>query len=148
MKRISLWCVVLALLVTGCATTQTALQRRTYEMKDLEGSYDDALKATMQVLQDNGYIIKSSDHASGVIQAETGSKMVFFKGMVNTEISVTLEQFGANVVKERISIIEKVKNSSQYGTFENSKIIDDPALFQRLYEEIQKEMFIRKNLNR
>lgn len=136
------------LVLTGCQTTRTALQRRTYEAKELEGTYDNAFKATMQVLQDNGFIIKSSDHAGGVIQGETGVKMIFFRGMVNQEITVTIEQFGKNVVKQRMSIIEKSKASSQYGTFENSKMIEDADLFQKLYEEIQKEMFVRENLER
>jgi hypothetical protein len=151
MKKLSLCCVVLALLITGCATTtQTALQRRTYEAKELEGTFDDAFKATMQVLQDNGYVIKNTDHAGGVIQAETGIKKEFWSGsMTNVEITATLEQFGANTVKERLSLIRKIKNTYAYGTTkENSEIIDDPELFQKMYDEIQKEMFIRKNLNR
>jgi hypothetical protein len=38
--------------------------------------------------------------------------------------------------------------TSQYGTQEDSVIIDDPELFQRMYNDIQKEMFIRKNLGK
>lgn len=124
-----------------------SLQRRSIESKELEGNFDDAFKATLQVFQDYGYIIKDSDHQSGVIHGETGIKQVWFR-MENFEITATLEQFGVNIVKERISLIKKVKSSSQYGTQENSLIIDDPALFQQLYDAIQKEMFIRKNLNK
>ena len=148
MKRAVLCCLVLVLALTGCATTQTAAQRRTYEAKDLTGSYDDAYKATVQVLQDYGYIIKYADHKSGVIQGETGVKMGWFGRMDNTEITATLEQFGENTVKERLSLVGKYKMSSQYGTQENSKIIDDPELFQKIYDDIQKEMFVRQNLNR
>ncbi|MCX5679790.1 MAG: hypothetical protein NTZ95_03945 [Candidatus Omnitrophica bacterium] len=149
MKRLSLGCVVIALFLAGCATVQlTPDQKRTIEARELEGVYEDAFKATLQVLQDNGYVIKSSDHASGVIQGETGVKMGWFGRMDNTEITVTLEQFGANTVKERMTVVGKVKVSSQYGTHEDSKNIDDPELFQKLYNEIQKEMFIRKNLNK
>lgn len=125
----------------------SAMQRRTIESRDLEGSFEDAFKATLQVFQDYGYIIKDSDHASGVIHGETGIKQAFLV-MENYEITATLEQFGSNVVKERISLIRKVKSSSQYGTQENSVIIDDPELFQKIYNDIQKEMFIRKNLSK
>ena len=134
-------------LFLGCATTMDTMQRRAIESKELEGNFDDAFKSTLQVFQDYGYIIKDSDHASGVIHGETGIKQVWFS-MENFEITATLEQFGVNVVKERISLIKKVKSSSQYGTQENSVIIDDPELFQKLYNDIQKEMFIRKNLNK
>ena len=46
------------------------------------------------------------------------------------------------------SVFECVVDPAQWVTFENSKVIDDPELFQKLYEQIQKEMFIRKNLNK
>ena len=132
----------------GCATTLDTMQRRLIETRDLEGNFDDCFKATLQVFQDHGYIIKDSDHASGVIHGETGIKRVLFM-MENYEITATLEQFGQNIVKERITLVKKTKTSSQkYGTQENSAIIDDPALFQKLYDDIQKEMFIRKNLSR
>jgi len=133
----------------GCATTQlTALQRRTLETKDLEGKYEDAFKATVQVLQDEGYIINNADFKSGVIQGETGIKQDFWGIMRNSEVTATLEKFGENTVKERISFVNKKKSSSQYGTQENSTRVEDPDLFQRIYNNIQKEMFVRKNLSR
>lgn len=139
--------VAILFFLAGCATTMDAMQRRSIESKELEGNFDDAFKATLQVFQDYGYIIKDSDHQSGVIHGETGIKQVWFS-MENFEITATLEQFGTNIVKERISLVKKIKASSQYGTQENSLIIDDLALFQKLYDDIQKEMFIRKNLSK
>ena len=68
--------------------------------------------------------------------------------MGNYEITATIEQFGDNTVKERITLVKKVKSSSQYGTQENSEIVDDPEFFQKIYDEIQKEMFIRQNLSK
>jgi hypothetical protein len=137
--------LALVFFLSGCATPLTPMQRRGIESRDLEGLFEDAYKATLQVFQDNGYIIKDSDHQSGVIHGETGIRQVWF-GMENFEITATLEQFGSNTVKERITLVKKVKASSQYGTQENSTIVDDPAFFQKLYDEIQKEMFVRKNL--
>jgi len=145
------WCFAMLLLImsAGCATTQlTALQRRALESRDLKGKYDDAFKATVQVLQDEGYIINNADFKSGVIQGETGIKQGFWGVMRNSEVTATLEQFGDNTVKERISFINKVKSSSQYGTQENSTRLEDPELFQRIYDGIQKEMFVRENLNK
>ena len=145
------WCfaILLALLSSGCATSQlSALQRRTLESKDLEGKYEDAFKATVQVLQDEGYIIKNADLESGVIQGETGIKQNFWGTMKNSVVTATLEQFGETTVKERKSFVNKAKSSSQYGTQENSIRVEDPELFQRIYDNIQKEMFVRKNLNR
>lgn len=137
---------VLNLFLVGCATTLSPMQRRSIEARDLEGDIGDAFKSTLQVFQDNGYIIKESNLQSGVIHGETGIKRGFLGVMINLEITATLEQFGENKVKERISLIKKTKYSSQYGTQENSGIIDDPIIFQKMYDDIQKEMFIRKNL--
>ena len=139
--------LTVGLFMAGCATTMDAMQRRSIETKDLEGSFDDAFKATLQVFQDYGYIIKDSDHQSGVIHGETGIKQVWFR-MENYEITATLEQFGPTTVKARVSLVKKLKSSSQYGTQENSEILDDPVFFQKLYSDIQKEMFIRKNLSK
>ena len=141
--------ILLTIISAGCATTQlSALQRRTLESKDLEGKYDDAFKATMQVLQDEGYIINNADYKSGVIHGETAIKRDFWGVMKNSEVTATLEQFGENTVKERISFVKKVKSSSEYGTQENSTRVEDPELFQRIYDNIQKEMFVRENLSR
>ena len=141
--------MLLMIMSAGCATTQlTALQRRSLESRDLEGKYDDAFRATVQVLQDEGYIIKNADFKSGVIQGETGTKQDFWGVMRNSEVTATLEQFGENTVKERISFVNKNKSSSQYGTQENSTRIEGPEFFQRIYDNIQKEMFVRQNLNK
>ncbi len=147
MKHLLAVCAV-AIILSGCAPTLSSMQRRSIEGRDLEGRFEDAFKATLQVFQDHGYIIKSSDYQSGVIQGETGIKQSWWTGMTNFEITATIEQFGENTVKERISIVKKNKSSSQYGTHENSKMIGDPKVFQKLYDAIQKEMFVRRNLNK
>lgn len=145
--------VALLLIVAGCETTHqlSSLQRRSFESKDLEGKYEDAFKSTLQVLQDYGYIIKNADYQSGVIQGETGvkkSKNYFWDCLlVNFEITATMEQFGENKVKERLSLIKKSKHAV-YGGEAASKIVEDPELFQRIYDDIQKEMFVRHNLNK
>jgi len=146
LKRIGIL-LVSVVLIAGCATELTPLQRRGIESRELEGDFEDAFKATIQVFQDDGYIIKDSDHQSGIIHGETGIKQVWF-AMQNFEITATLEQFGANKVKERITLVKKMKSSSQYGTQESSEIISDPQLFQKMFDDIQKEMFIRKNLSK
>ena len=146
MKRLSF--ILLCVFLAGCVATTTPLQRRSFEARDLDGKFKDAFKATLQVFQDNGYIVKESDYDSGVIQGETGVKRNWLGVMTNYEITATIEQFGDNTVKERITLVKKVKSSSQYGTQENSEIVDDPEFFQKIYDEIQKEMFIRQNLSK
>ena len=145
--------IIPLLVLTGCASTQlTPLQMREMQCKDLEGSFDNAYKATLQVFQDYGYIIKNSDYQSGVIQGGTATKRHknwFWNGlMASSEATATIEQFKDNLVKERITLVDKAKSSSQYGTHENSKVVEDPAIYQRMYDDIQKEIFVRKNLSK
>ena len=68
--------------------------------------------------------------------------------MISSEITATVEQFQDNLIKERINIIDKSKSSSQYGTHENSKVVETPEIYQKIYDDIQKEMFVRKNLSK
>ena len=135
----------LGVFITGCNEVQlTSLQRKQLESKDLQ----DAYKSTLQVLQDYGYAIKNTDYNSGVIHGETGIVRNFWGIMRWTEITITLEQFGDNTVKERMAIFQKEKSSSQYGTHEKSKVVETPELFNKMYDDIQKEMFIRQNINK
>lgn len=137
--------LVAILAVAGCATTGMSVQqRRSVEAKEMEGIFDDAFKATLSVLQDSGYIIKHTDYKAGVIQAETGSKIGFW-GDVNHEVTVTMEEFGENRVKERITFIKKV-DMGDFG--KTSKIVEDPEMMKRLYADIQKQMFIRAELKK
>jgi len=45
-------------------------------------------------------------------------------------------------------LIKKKKDSSQYGTQEASNMVDDVELFKKIYDDIQKEIFVRKNLSK
>jgi len=67
--------------------------------------------------------------------------------MFNDEATATLEQFGPDTVKERLSLVRKRKFFSKY-TNEDSETILDESLYQKMYEDIQKEIFIRQNLNK
>ncbi|MBU0477111.1 hypothetical protein KKC91_00880 [bacterium] len=138
----------LLLSITGCATEYSTLkpsQRRLVEAKELEGSFDIAYKATMQVLQDNGYIIASSDYNGGVIKGETGWKPRGIFVPRQYEVSVLIEAWGENKVKERLTFL--LKEDLGLGS-QRSRLIEDPKQLQRFYDEIQREIFIRQNLNR
>lgn len=150
MYRFCLAILILPMIVGCNESLMTNLQRRDLQSKDLEGNYDNAFKANLQVFQDYGYIIKSADYDSGVIHGATATKRKSWLSglMISSEITATIEQFQDNLIKERISIVDKSKSSSQYGTHENSKIVETPETYQKIYDDIQKEMFVRKNLSK
>jgi len=123
------------------------------ESKELEGSFDDAFKATIAVLQDKGYQIKTSDHDGGIIYAETGLTNVkdylFGLGTYQTKATVNFEKFTEKRTKIRISISTEIY-PLPIGDLGNIKAgpVEDPQVYQDLYAEIQKEMFRRTQLNK
>jgi len=141
------------LFVAGCneKAQLTDSQLRQFQTKDLQGTFDNAYKATLQVFQDYGYVIKNTDYNAGVIQGETGFKKhkdYFWNGaMINTEATATLEQFGPDIVKERLSLVDRRKVLGYYN-YENTEKADNPELYQKMYDDIQKEIFVRQNINK
>ena len=67
--------------------------------------------------------------------------------MVNSEATATLEQFGPNIVKERLSLVNSW-TYVYYGGDVKSETVVDSQLYQKIYDDIQKEIFIRQNLNK
>lgn len=140
----------------GCVTAPsqlTPLQRRVMESKELEGSFDDAFKATIAVLQDKGYLIKTSDHSGGLIYAESALMNVkdFWFGMGNYQFKATVnfEKFTENRTKIRISISTEIVPPFiiNLGSIKAGPV-EDPQVYQDLYAEIQKEIFRRAQLNK
>ena len=124
----------------------TSLQRRVMEAKELEGTFDDAFKATIAVLQDKGYMIKTSDFTGGIIYAETSSgTFVPFQSSSAYKATVNFEKFTNDRTKIRISLYRDT-----YDGFSGVQggPVQDPQIYQDLYAEIQKEMFRRAQLNK
>ncbi|MDP2939147.1 MAG: hypothetical protein Q8O13_03575 [Candidatus Omnitrophota bacterium] len=135
------------LLLIGCASTQSlsSLQRRAIEAKELEGSFNDAFKATLQVLQDKGYVITHTDYKAGVIKGDTGWIPKPWSVSQKYEVSAIIEEWEKNKVKERITfILQKAEGLLT----QRSIIIEDPVALQKIYDDIQKEIFVRQNLNK
>ncbi len=146
MKRI-LFVLPVVIFLIGCATASlSTMQRRSIEAKELEGSFDDTFKATLQVLQDKGYVISHTDYKAGVIEGGTGEKYDFWHGQKAYKVTATIEQFGEKRIKMRITFLEE-KGVDAWGS-RHSNIVEDPGFLQKIYDNIQKEIFVRQNLNK
>lgn len=82
------------------------------------------------------------------------------------QLTAHIEPWGAATVRERVSIVESgarpsstrtIKESRMFGlrsrertvaepALEQSVVVDDPAVYQRLFEEVQRAIFIRQGL--
>ncbi len=149
---------VLCFFLGGCATVGsqlTPLQRKVMESKELEGTYEDAFKSTVSVLQDKGYQIINSDYQGGIISAETSKKVFnkFWGYKVAYKATIDFEKFTENRSKMRLAIYSQIYNGiggevpyCPGSPKLRTGFVEDPQVYQDLYAEIQKEMFIKKNL--
>lgn len=145
MKRLTLILGILVFIV-GCTSSPLSnMQRRSLEAKELQGNYEDAFKATLQVLQDSGYAIVHSDFKGGVIKGDQGWQSRGILAPEKYEISVVIEDWSKGLVKERLTIMKK--RDMGLGS-ERSWIVEDYKVIQEMYDNIQKEIFVRQNLSK
>ncbi|MDD5428453.1 MAG: hypothetical protein PHI58_04360 [Candidatus Omnitrophica bacterium] len=154
MKKIRFFILICALSIgiCGCVTTPefTPLQRRVIESKELEGTFEDAFKATITVLQDKAFIIKTTDYNGGTLYAESErGKIVPSLGNAKYQMSVNLERFTENRVKIRVSTYRLPLGlfGTEGKAWIGGGLIEDPVFYQNLYAEIQREIFRRMQLN-
>ena len=124
--------------------------------KLINGSYEDTYRASLTVLQDQGYIIKNTDMASGLIvanvdrAADAGSQFAqaLFLGYVSdkgseVELSCMINKLSNTNTEVRLNIQEtNYGQSSRWSgtTKQNSKQIYDPELYQKIFNEIELEV--------
>lgn len=60
------------IMVTGCATTQklTPMQKRQITTRVIDAPYEEVFRATLTVIQDEGYNIKKTDMETGLITGD------------------------------------------------------------------------------
>lgn len=160
-RYLSLFAISILLVFPGCATTSpqiSPMQMRQFTSRNVEGNYEDVFRATMTVLQDQGYIIKNTDMASGLIVAQvdretsTGSQFmqvvwagyVWDKGTV-VEVSATVNKLSAMAAEIRMNIQEV--NYGQYNNKNTIKTITDPGVYDSILNDIVVEVRRREAVN-
>lgn len=134
-KLLSLSIVVSSFLLTGCVNStaqiinsesESQLKVRSYQTKIYDNiSKIKAIRSTIAVLQDLGFVIDKADSLTGTV---SGTKLDGYKIV----ISVTIRQVQKSV---------KVRANAQYGI----KAIKDPKIYQDFFVSLDKGMFLEKN---
>jgi hypothetical protein len=169
--------VALALAVAACATTSPSLlprppqaplelrqaQTRTFDVADARL----VLKAALNVLQDEGYVIREANADLGLVTAVTewrssqpsqglrvfkwvaalptyGASLLLPTGRtefsaVEANVNVTPEGAGTRV---RISLVSKVTDKD--GTVRSVRPIDDPLAYQGLLTRLDKAVYLQR----
>ncbi len=161
MKKIMV-AVMVCVLITGCATTRANLspmQKRQITTKQIEGLYENVYRASMTVLQDQGYVLKTTDMASGLIVAnidrETSKSsqfwQAFFVGSVYDkgtfiEVTMTINKINETLQELRMNLQETRYN--QFGGKVDIKQINEAKVYDELANQIRVEVKRREALGR
>ena len=163
MKKLWILLSVLIMSIFGCATTgvtpqKTQLQIRQFQTRSYETNDTKmVMKAMLNVLQDDGFIVKNAVLDIGLLSAEK-SVDVENKG----EALLAAFFAGANSVWKKASIIECTANVSEYGSQTRVRInfqikvlnnkggimkieqIADEKYYQDFFSKVDKGIFIQK----
>lgn len=152
---------ILSLFFVSCvgapstSTNLSTMQVREMTTKEMHGSYKDVFKAVMTVLQDNDYILKSSDLGTGLVVAEkdidpkmnAGDVMmkVFVdfthRRNIQVRVSVTISEVSRGVSKVRLNIQEKNKGSGVFSSSSERNVnIQHKEVYLNLFNQIRTEL--------
>ena len=155
----------LSFLLFSCAVgpQMSPMQIRQITTKLINGSYEDTYRASLTVLQDQGYIIKNTDMASGLIVANvdrsTNAGSQFFQAALlgyiadkgtEIEVSCMINKLSDTNSEIRLNIQETNYGQSSVwsGTSkQNVKHIYKPELYNKIFNEIELEVKRRQAIS-
>ncbi len=155
---------IISLIIFGCAPTEVSslpktqlqireFQTRVYELKDPKI----VMKSLLNVLQDEGFIVKNAVSDLGLIVAEkitdienkTEAALLSFlfgyqarwrKASV-IECTVNINEFG-NQTKVRVNFVLKILDNA--GGIVEVKQIEEPEYYQNFFSKVDKGIFLQK----
>lgn len=163
MKKIWILSLMVSILVFGCATTGVTPQKtqlqirefqtRTYETNDTKM----VMKAMLNVLQDDGFIVKTAVTDLGLLSAEksidvesksesfwakfwSGPQAIYKKASI-IECTGNISEFGKQT---RVRINFQAKLLDNRGGIVEVKQIEDEKYYQDFFSKVDKGIFIQK----
>ena len=160
-KAISIF--IASLIILGCATTpatppKTQLEIREFQTRDYDTSdIKMVMKSLLNVLQDDGYIVKAANVELGLLSAskeidvESKGEAVLLSLLAGQharwkknsiiECSGNITEMG-KVCKVRVNF--QVKTMDNKGGVVEVKTIEDPKFYQEFFAKVDKGIFIGK----
>lgn len=131
--------------------TKTSLELQAFQAKEFETSKKIAFAATLSVFQDLGYIMESGDFVTGLITSKSPTKSgTIWGGKTQKFRKATgfVETIRTNVARIRLNFVDITKASSSYGMEQGVDVpVEEPKLYQEVFEKIEKAIFVRSNVN-
>ena len=143
-------------ILNGCMpgnykSTKTSLELQSIQSKEFETTKKIAFASTLSVFQDLGYIIESGDFETGLVTGKSPTKGgVIFGGRTQEFRRVTgfVETLRKDLAKIRINFVDVTKASSGYGMQQGVDVpVEEPKIYQEVFEKIRKAIFVRKNVD-
>lgn len=163
MKIKAIYIFIASLIILGCATTpatppKTQLEIREFQTRDYDTSdVKMVMKSLLNVLQDDGYIVKNANVELGLLSAtkelnvENKGQAVLlvllagqharWKKNSTIECSGNVTEMG-KVCKVRMNF--QVKTLDNKGAVVDVKTIEDPSFYQEFFAKVDKGIFIGK----
>lgn len=160
--------VTISLFFVNCASSSkpqlSPMQVRELTTKLYESSYETIFRSCLTVLQDQGYVIKNTDMASGLIVGYADRKTAFgsqlFSALMlgfvahkgtDIEVSCLVNKINDTSSELRMNIQEaKYGQSSQFSgnSKTDSNLIRDPKIYKALFDQIGVEIKRREAMNK
>jgi len=163
MRKLWIFPIIMSMFIFGCATTgitpeKTQLQirefqTRTYETNDTKM----IMKAMLNVLQDDGFIVKNAVMDLGLLSAEKTVDIeskgeaflaAFFLGAQATWKKASVIECTANVSEygnqARVRVNFQVKVLDNKGGIREVKQIEEEKYYQDFFSKVDKGIFIQK----
>jgi hypothetical protein len=129
----------------------SAIQLQQIQTHEVAHPYKMVFAATLSVLQDLGYVIKSGDIESGLITAEATmeSKITWITKVTTKQPNITavIEPASSDSSKVRLNFIVKESQSSGGQVFkEKQEVITDMGVYKAAFEKIDAAAFLRSSI--
>lgn len=137
----------LILIIVGCSSNEIVLsqqQMRDMTIREFDANYKTVINSVISVLQDNEYILKSSDFNTGIISAEKKADKSGFlsdqRSMV--EVSSKVDSINENKTKVRLLLQERKLYVNYFWGFNTDNVvtIKDKAIYDQLFNNIRVEI--------
>ncbi len=138
-------------------TSQTQLQKRQYQTRQYNNIDKSSLmKAMLNVLQDEGFIVNNANPLLGFIsgvkefstkdktidfEKEFGAKRIYGCSVAVVEATANVSEYGQEI---RVRVNFKRKFLNVYGNAMNIEEITDEKYYQNFFSHVDKAIFIQK----
>lgn len=163
MRKVWISPIIMSIFVFGCTTTVVTPEKTQLQIREFQTRMYDTndtkmvMKAMLNVLQDDGFIVKNAVLDLGLLSAEKSVDIenkgeaflaVFFMGVHATWKKASIIECTANVSEygnqARIRVNFQVKVLDNKGGIREVKQIEEEKYYQDFFSKVDKGIFIQK----